>query len=259
MLSLLRTKMLIPSNNDKISHALLFSGGLFEHKKNYALQTAKKLLCENQTPCEKCQGCIWVEKNSHPDLLILPQEIAESKSDTKNAIKIDDIRLATRHLSQTAHQGKCKIVILLKTDSMSIGAMNALLKTLEEPPSNSYVFLLSEYPHLLPATIRSRCQKIHFPITKKSSPELINLLIHTLKSLKKNIISPFEAAEKWQKQPLIDILDGLYYCLLESKAWGKSLFLSQDKLNILRRQILNKQNPNHLLALEQLFYQWVRL
>ncbi len=200
-----------------------------------------------------------IEKYSHPDLFILPQETSESKNDTKNTIKIDDIRLAALHLSQTSHQGKCKIVLLLKTDSMSIGAMNALLKTLEEPPPNSYVFLLSEYPHLLPATIRSRCQKIHFPVVKKSPDELIRLLINTLKSLKKHLISPFEAAEKWQKHPLIDILDGLYYCLLESKTWGESLFLWQDKLNILRRQILNKQNPNHLLALEQLFYQWTKL
>lgn len=249
-----------PINNTHIiSHAVLFSGGLFEHKKTYALQTAKKLLCEHQTHCEKCHNCLWVEKNAHPDLLILPQELAEPKSDTQNAIKIDDIRLASSHLSQTSHQGRCKIVLLLKTDSMSTGAMNALLKTLEEPPPNSTIFLLSEYPHLLPATIRSRCQKIHFPAVKKSSDELINLLIDTLKSLKKNLISPFEAAEKWQKHPLIDILDGLYYCLLESKAWGKNLFLWQDKLNSLRRQILNKQNPNHLLALEQLFYQWVQL
>lgn len=248
--------MLISSNNDKISHALLFSGGIFEHKKTYALQIAKKLLCEHQTLCEKCQGCLWVEKTSHPDLLILPQELTGTKNDIKNTIKIDDIRLATSHLSQTSHQGKCKIVLLLKTDSMSMGAMNALLKTLEEPPPHSYVFLLSEYPHLLPATILSRCQKISFPIAKKSSDELISLLINTLKSLKKNLISPFEAAEKWQKHPLIDILDGLYYCLLESKAWGKNLFLWQDKLNRLRRQVLNKQNPNHLLALEQLFYQW---
>ena len=84
-------------------------------------------------------------------------------------------------------------------------------------------------------------------------------MIETLKALKKNLISPFESAEKWKSYALIDILDGLYYCLLESKSWGKNLFIFLDYLNAVRRQVLNKQNPNQILVLEHLFYRWVEM
>jgi DNA polymerase III delta prime subunit len=242
------------SNNALFSHALLLSGGTEETRQSYALTAAKKLLCVNtDNECvEKCSACVWLEKSVHPDVLSLPRADA-------TAIKIEDIRLSIQHLSQTPHQGKYKIVILLKADSMPAGAMNALLKTLEEPPPRSYVFLLSEYPHLLPATIRSRCQKVYLPGVKKSSGEFIAELLTTLKSLKKEITSPFESAQKWKAYPLIDVLDGLYYCLLESKSWRKGLFIWQDYLNNVRRQVLNKQNPNQLLALEHLFYRWVEI
>lgn len=239
-----------PLNPKIIAASVLFSGGLSENLKERALLTAKQLLCVNSTACGICQSCLWMSKGYHPDLLWLPL-------DAEDKISIAEIRLASQHLSHTAHQGKCKIVVLSKADSLSIGAMNALLKTLEEPPLHSYIFLLSEYPHLLPATIRSRCQKIRLPLLKKSSTEQISHFIETLKNLRKKTISVFEAAEKWQKVPLIEILDGLYYALLESRSYKKNLFIFWDKLNKLREQVLHKQNPNSLLALESLFYQWI--
>jgi hypothetical protein len=243
--------MMKRNSSEKIPHGLLLSGGTFEAKQTYIFKQAQTLLCETQNSCGKCRACHWVEKSIHPDLLILPKE--------NEAIKIDEVRSVSRHLTQTSHQGKAKIVILLKADTMPMGATNALLKTLEEPPPNSYLFLISEYPHLLPLTIRSRCQKMIFASTKKSSSEFIAELIHTLKSLRTGKVTCFQAAAKWQPYPLLEVLDGLYYCLLESKAWDKSLFVWQDCLNALRRQLLNKQNPNHLLALEYLFYRWVKL
>lgn len=227
---------LLNQNKEGTPHALLFSGGSDSQRTDAIFDLVEKILGS--------------KNESHPDFLLLPQ------SDKEN-INIDDVRFAIQHLNQSAHQGGARIVALLKADSMPVGACNALLKTLEEPLPNRYLFLVSEYPHLLPATLRSRCQKIYFSTNKKNSKKWVPELKNTLYDLKQKSISVFEAAETWQKQPLLDVLDGLYYCIIEERLFtGPNFFQWIDHLNLLRRKVLNKSNPNHLIALETLFYQW---
>jgi DNA polymerase-3 subunit delta' len=90
----------------------------------------------------------------HPDLHWLhPVE-------DKETISIDQVREVIETVSLTAHRGKAKVVIIEPAESMTIAAANALLKTLEEPSGDSYLLLLSHRPARLPATVRSRCQRI---------------------------------------------------------------------------------------------------
>jgi len=227
---------LLNQNKEGMSHALLFSGGSDSQRTETIFDLVEKILGS--------------KNEHHPDFLLLPQA-------DKETINIDDVRFAIQHLNQSAHQGGARIAVLLKADSMPVGACNALLKTLEEPLPNRYLFLVSEYPHLLPATLRSRCQKIYFPALKKPSAKWASELKNTLYDLRQKSISVFEAAEIWQKQPLLDVLDGLYYCIIKEKlSTGPNFFQWVDHLNLLRRKVLNKSNPNHLIALETLFYQW---
>jgi DNA polymerase-3 subunit delta' len=80
--------------------------------------------------------------------------------ESKQSIGIEQIREMCRNLSLTPHLAGCKLVIIESAERMTTEAANALLKTLEEPTANTYLFLTSARPGRLPATIRSRCQRL---------------------------------------------------------------------------------------------------
>lgn len=134
--------------------------------------------------CDQCPSCVKINKLFHPDTLITPEEEKElgkkvfmSHPDVfliipyKGEIRIDVIRKLEELLSYKAYEGKWKMVIVDGADSMNQSAANALLKTLEEPPAHSLLVLVSSMPEMIPATIRSRCQRINFsplPLAKIS-------------------------------------------------------------------------------------------
>ena len=148
-------------------HALLLSGPNGLGKSHFAHTLASRLLCEkkyapDEYACGECQTCLLIASQSHPDLLwIQPEELGK-------AIKIDTIRELITSLQQTAHQSAYQIVILEPAEAMNKSSANALLKTLEEPHGAVFFLLLSHQPNSIPATIRSRCQRIHFPIPPTS-------------------------------------------------------------------------------------------
>ena len=104
--------------------------------------------------CDQCESCLKINSGSHPDLLLVAPEDRQ--------IKIDEIRLIDDALSFRPFEGRKKIVIVDDADTMNIAAANAFLKTLEEPPGDSVLVLLSSRPDRLPATIRSRCSRVNF-------------------------------------------------------------------------------------------------
>jgi DNA polymerase-3 subunit delta' len=104
--------------------------------------------------CDKCEACLKIESGSHPDLKLISPEDRQ--------IKIDEIRLVDEALSFRPFEGRKKVVIVDDADTMNIAAANAFLKTLEEPPEDSVIILISSRPDRLPATIRSRCSRVNF-------------------------------------------------------------------------------------------------
>jgi DNA polymerase-3 subunit delta' len=104
--------------------------------------------------CDQCESCLKINSGSHPDLLLVAPEDRQ--------IKIDEIRLIDDALSFRPFEGRKKIVIVDDADTMNIAAANAFLKTLEEPPGDSVLVLISSRPDRLPATIRSRCSRVNF-------------------------------------------------------------------------------------------------
>jgi DNA polymerase-3 subunit delta' len=104
--------------------------------------------------CDVCEACLKIESGSHPDLLLISPEDRQ--------IKIDEIRLIDEALSFRPFEGRKKIVIIDDADTMNIAAANAFLKTLEEPPEDSVIILISSRSDRLPATIRSRCSRVNF-------------------------------------------------------------------------------------------------
>ncbi len=148
----------------RLPHAMLFSGYAGIGKQRFAQAFAQFLLCEmplSEGGCGVCKQCRLSVADTHPDLLKLSPE-APGK-----VIRVDDIRRLDNFIAKTAQQGGWKIVIINPADAMNLNAANALLKNLEEPGAKTLLLLLSSAPDRIPATIRSRCQKLNFKLPER--------------------------------------------------------------------------------------------
>ena len=157
--------------SEALPHALLFKGPPGIGKRDFARALAKGLLCEKPaapiSACGECQACHWFETGNHPDFRLLQPEIVESTEDAepvdkkkKRDISVAQVRSLSDFINISAHRSGAKVVLIHPVEAMNVNAANALLKSLEEPPPNTYFLLVADRPHLLPATIRSRCQQI---------------------------------------------------------------------------------------------------
>ncbi len=145
---------------DRLPHALLLAGPAGLGKLAFAKRLARALLCE--TPdgegdaCGRCRSCRLFQAGSHPDYRM------EQPAEEGKAIRIDPIRELCAFLGFTAQYGGYKIALLEPADRLNLNAANSLLKTLEEPPGDCLLLLVTAHPARLPATVRSRCQKVSF-------------------------------------------------------------------------------------------------
>ena len=142
-------------------NAILLSGPEGIGLKEFAKSAAMQLLCQSNqiktnSACGICKSCLLYIAGNHPDLYSIEPE------DSSRQLKIAQIRGLIEYVTLKSFIGNRKIVIIEPADAMNRATANALLKTLEEPPSQSMLFLLSNIPSKLPITIRSRCQQIYF-------------------------------------------------------------------------------------------------
>lgn len=141
---------------DRIGHCYLFCGTRGTGKTSTAKIFAKVLNCENpihNSPCGKCSMCIAFDENR--SLNIIEIDAASNNG-------VDDIREIKEEVKYPPTKGRYKIYIIDEVHMLSIGAFNALLKTLEEPPSYVIFILATTDPHKIPVTILSRCQRFDF-------------------------------------------------------------------------------------------------
>ena len=144
--------------SQRMPHALLMQGAEGLGKRGLAAWLAAAVLCEESETtlrfCGKCKSCLLIAAGSHPDLLwIAPEE-------EKQQISVDQIRAASTRLTQTSYRQGYKVAIVEPAHQMTASAANSLLKTLEEPTPRSLLILITSRASSLPATVRSRCQKI---------------------------------------------------------------------------------------------------
>lgn len=154
------------AQKEKLAHAYLFFGPEEVGKKTLALEFAKWLLCEdkkNNTACGVCRNCREIAQSRHPDVFLLAPRREEKKSVLKTyEIGVEEIRDFIHHLSLSPYRSAYKIAIVDEADWLSREAVNAFLKTLEEPSRQSLIFLItSDSKNILP-TIVSRCQLLKF-------------------------------------------------------------------------------------------------
>lgn len=142
---------------DNLAHAFLLSGAAGIGKFEFLRHFARLVLCVqavDDKPCGHCHNCQLGMQSQHPDIMIVaPEEGARD-------ISISQIRDLGDFVSHTSHSGLAKVLIINQAHKMNVASANALLKTLEEPSRKTYLFLATDLPAYLPATIRSRCQRI---------------------------------------------------------------------------------------------------
>ncbi|MFO1412830.1 MAG: DNA polymerase III subunit delta' [Burkholderiales bacterium] len=151
-------------------HALLVTGARGIGKRTLALNFAKALLCESPRAdglaCGTCASCGYVQAGQHPDLrLVEPVERDEDGEEKRlDQIKIEVVRDLIEWTQVTAHRGRAKVAVIYPAEVMNPNAANALLKTLEEPPADTYLMLVAHQPGRVPATLRSRCRRYVAPL-----------------------------------------------------------------------------------------------
>lgn len=137
-----------------ISHAYILAGDKGIGKSKIAREFAMELICEKHTGCGECPACMQFLADAYPDFFYMDAE-------GKETIGIDRIREnIVNDVSIRPYHGKVKIYIIDEADKMTVGAQNALLKTIEEPPEYVVILLLVRNMSLLLETIRSRCIKL---------------------------------------------------------------------------------------------------
>lgn len=235
-------------SNHQLPHALLLHGMAGLGKQLFVQEFIKLLLCKAplamEKSCAQCRNCLLIQAGNYGEIYWLQPE------NQSKIIRVDQVRELTEQLNQTPQLGPYKIAVILPAEAMPPAAANALLKTLEEPAGHSYLFLVTSQLGLLPATIRSRCQKLLFapppkqiavqwlieqqgkdqdwelllalaegaPLQAMQSIETRTLrqqLIVGLTALSNNSIDPVQFSSAQLKQPFAIILDSLLSLVMD--------------------------------------------
>ncbi|WP_430789448.1 DNA polymerase III subunit gamma/tau [Virgibacillus flavescens] len=157
---------------EKFSHAYLFSGPRGTGKTSAAKIFAKTINCEKapvREPCNECAACRGIQDGSISDII---------EMDAASHTSVEDIREIRDKVKYASSVVPYKVYIIDEVHMISVNAFNALLKTLEEPPKHVVFILATTEPHKIPLTIISRCQRFDFkPITSQSIVERMRIIM----------------------------------------------------------------------------------
>jgi len=178
-------------SENHLPHALLITGNEGTGKKDFSEQLAQLLLCTSvikNKACGDCPSCKTYLSNANPDFLRI------GLLEDKQQISVDQIRQLSKFISYTRSYAAYRVILLNPTERMNKNAANSLLKSLEEPASNTIIILVATSLSDVIPTIKSRCQLLSLPTPNN------NEAISWLKS--RSIINPEELLEIAQGQPL---------------------------------------------------------
>ncbi|MBI3184212.1 MAG: DNA polymerase III subunit delta' [Myxococcales bacterium] len=160
--------------SDGVHHAYLFGGPEGVGKELTAIALAQALTCTERAGegCAECSSCVRVARRNHPDVSwVMPEDeqVARGlagRSDfdrtPSREIRVEQIRRLQERLAFRPLESKRKVAIVATAHAMNDSAQNAFLKTLEEPPPDTVLVLISSAPETLLPTIRSRCARVQF-------------------------------------------------------------------------------------------------
>jgi DNA polymerase III subunit delta' len=147
---------------DLVPPSLIFSGSAGPDMREMAIAVAQSINCltpagtgDSRDACGTCAACGRIARGVHPDVIVVAPG-------DNGSIRVDQIRDVIDRVGFRPFEGRRRVVIVDEADTMIAGAQNALLKTLEEPPSTSMFILVTARPDMLLATVQSRCPRLRF-------------------------------------------------------------------------------------------------
>lgn len=150
---------------NRISSSYLFFGPQGSGKTATAYAFVQSIFCDNfisqNDACDECKYCRLIKKREYPDFYVISPGSSTKESKTKS-IKIGQIRQLQNNLNLKSYYPKKKVVIVESAEMMNLNAQNAFLKSLEEPPGDTVIILITNNINMLLPTIISRCQKTAF-------------------------------------------------------------------------------------------------
>ena len=204
---------------NRLSHAYLFSGDF--GSLDMAIWLAQSRFCltlEDGLPCGHCRPCRLIAQGDFSDVkLVEPQG---------QIIKTDTIRQLTREFSQSSFEGQAQVFIIRDADKMHVNAANSLLKFIEEPQSQIYIFLLTADDSRMLPTIKSRAQLFYFPKNRVYLEELLQkegLLLTQAKVLADFAKDDVQAIDLAKDNKILDLINTV-------ERFTQSLLSSQDLL-----------------------------
>ena len=165
--------------DQRVPHAVLIAGPAGLGKRELAGDIGAALLCDARRPdgraCGACRACRLLGAGTHPDFRRITFELNEDTDKLRTEIVVDQIRALRDAMAQTSQFGGWRVALFDPAEGMNTASFNALLKTLEEPAARAVLLLVTDRPSALPATIRSRCQRIdlRFPPREQSLAWLV--------------------------------------------------------------------------------------
>jgi len=162
----------------RTAHAYLLVGPPHVGKMTLAINLAQAVNCLEGPgqPCGSCTQCTRIVQGHHADLRIVTVNVAGVEGSNRTLIGIEDIRQILRQVYLNPYEGAFSVVIIDTAELMSEDAANALLKTLEEPPPQVLILLLTANEEALLPTIRSRCRRLQLlPLDKN---QMVNKLVN---------------------------------------------------------------------------------
>ncbi|MGX4686409.1 DNA polymerase III subunit delta' [Vagococcus sp. JNUCC 83] len=153
---LLYKKMTHVFREQTLSHAYIIQGNNLTEEKQFALYMCQGLFCEEPerdgSPCGKCRSCLRIEQDEHADIANLEPD--------GQTIKVDQIRQTKSFFTSSGVESRKKVLIISESEKMTVQSANSLLKFIEEPDGQLYIFFLTHNAMALLPTIQSRCQII---------------------------------------------------------------------------------------------------
>jgi DNA polymerase-3 subunit gamma/tau len=206
----------------RVAHAYLFCGSRGTGKTTTAKIFARAINCMSPTengPCGQCENCVTLSSDNNMDIIEI---------DAASNNGVDEIRDLRDKVRFAPSVGNFKVYIIDEVHMLSMGAFNALLKTLEEPPAHAVFILATTEPHKLPATILSRCQRFDF----KRIPQKV--IVDRMKTICSRMNVTVEEAglytiARWAEGGMRDALSLLDQCM----GFSGTNISQKDILNVL--------------------------
>lgn len=237
-------------NQNRLHHAYLFTGTRGVGKTSVARLFAKSLNCEqgiSATPCLQCEACLAIEQGQFIDLIEI---------DGASKTRVEDTRELMDNVPYAPTSGRFKVYLIDEVHMLSQHSFNALLKTLEEPPSHVKFLLATTDPQKLPITVLSRCLQFHLkPIQPDViSQHLAHILVEEKHTYDHQSLDLLAKAARGSMRDALSLLDQAIACSgthLQTDDVKQLLGYTQQDYALHLLQALAENNPEKLMRVSR--------